>query len=174
MRSLLLCVLSLVLIQAAAFAQEDDNNRSKKIETYDHSSLAAGTFRIGADFIISVEDGDDNYGLTTEINYFLLNNLAIGGEATYRDVGNSTTFWVAANLRYYVMFNERVGIFGKAVLGYQNANANGNPDNDSENGSVLFTATPGLTYFISDRINLETAISPTFNNFGLTFSYFFK
>ncbi|GJM63581.1 outer membrane beta-barrel protein [Persicobacter diffluens] len=166
----ILLLISCLILSMSAWAQEEQNS-VPQIENITNASITAGSLRLGMDLNLAIEPGSvDQFGFLMEINYFLFNNFAVGGEFVYRDTDfSNSTFKIGGNVRYYLMFTNALGLVGKASLGFAQNDPSG--EEGTKNG-LYFNLRPGVTYFISERVNIETTVSPTFSDFGLTFAWF--
>jgi hypothetical protein len=124
----------------------------------------------------STQDGDKmfQYSLNPQLGIFLNENLALGIKLGYsfRRLDNSngqvtkrSVFDFAPYLRYYHMFDDKVGFFGQGEIyaGFESFGRDSERKNTNVGGNII----PGLVYFAGKNIALEVMFGSISSNYSI-------
>ncbi len=104
-----------------------------------------------------------SFGLSPSVGYFVADNLAVGarlgfGHSFAKSPGlyssRNSAVAVSGFGRYYIPLTERLKIPIDLSVGYQYGSSNVN-GNFSDGGSLLGTATTGLSFFLNDKVSID-------------------
>ncbi len=133
-----------------------------------NAQLQKGSVLIGGDlagFDLGLNEGSTfTMNLTPKVAWFVRDNLALGGYvdfglATAKEAGTNVSYGVGGLGRYYfptanVSATRSTRFFTEANVGIQGVNT---PGGNNTNG-LGFGFGPGLAYFVTDNIALETLL----------------
>ncbi len=133
MKKLFLIVISSVLLISALSAQ----------------NIKQGNFYVGARSTgLDLSFSDKTYvGISAAAGYFLMDNLAIGGEVGIQSYGSDTGFKLMGNVSYYFLETNSGAVFGRVGMGVDQE-TNGD-------SSFAIDLTGGYSFFITDVIAIE-------------------
>lgn len=174
--------IALLLISIQSFAQYNKGQLMVNGNIYGYSNKNNGNYSNRTDKSKSQQLGGD-----LNVGYFLSNHFAIGIEeqidtyknrsegidAVYRTINTNTSksYFTAVFIRYnQPVFKSKFGVFFKLANGYQiqkqntethaHSDAMGDISSKSEKkgGGYSCYLTPGLFYFINNRLSLEATL----------------
>jgi len=132
------------------------------------AQIQKGNVLIGGDLAnlqLSLEKGGNfQFNIMPKAAWFIQDNVALGGYAnlglsTYKGGGTTTTYGIGALGRVYSGAGSEIvkhtRFFGEANLGFEGANYAGTGGNTNGLG---FGVGPGLAYFVTPSIGLETLL----------------
>lgn len=178
-------ILSIFFYSFIGFSQSDEE--SSTAPTTKGNFILGGSSRFGFSIATSqlksdsgdIQNGETrntSFGLRPRVGYFIINDLAIGGEVAFSTSkaknddlnfeATGTSFSFAPFVRYY--FTEGIikpFLQGSVGIGFSNSKTEGDfGENESKNSIFNYGFDGGVTFFLNKSISIDTGIGYAYSS----------